>query len=263
MSQLKIVPLTSSSKGNATIISGASTNILVDCGISGKSLELCLEKADIPASEINAVVITHEHSDHIKGVGVISRKYNLPVFANLPTWHAMKESLGKVNAENIRVFESSASFYINEIKVTSFPIPHDAAAPVGFTFEHEVCKVSVATDMGIVTDTVLQAVIGSSAVLLEANYDPFMLDAGSYPYELKRRIKSETGHLSNDACADMARLLAQSGTKELILGHLSEENNLSQIALETVKACIGDFDVKLSIAADERKSRCNTAAFLA
>ncbi len=248
MMNLKLWPLKSSSKGNATVIYNTNTKILVDCGISGKILEDCLERVGIDASELDAIVITHEHSDHTKGVGVISRKYKLPVYANIGTWKGMRGAVGKIDEENIRIFETGESFYINDIEIKSFPTPHDAAESVGYVFRCGAESVAIATDMGKISEPVLDIIKGSNTVLLEANYDPLMLDAGRYPYELKRRIRSDIGHLCNDDSGELARALAESGTREIILGHLSEENNFPQIALATVKAALCGMDVCLSVA---------------
>lgn len=235
MSFIRLCPLKSSSKGNSTVVFDGSTKILVDCGISGKILEQCLENAGIRAESLDAILITHEHTDHIKGVGVVSRKYNLPIYANAATWQAMEGQLGNIKSENKRVFETGADFYINDIAVKSFHTSHDAAESVGYTFEKNGKKVAVATDMGMVTDEVLSAILGSDAVLIEANYDLNMLEIGAYPYDLKRRIKGDLGHLCNDATGALAQLLAESGTCEIILGHLSEENNFPMLALKTVE----------------------------
>ncbi len=247
MANLNLCPLRSSSKGNTTMVFNKDTRILVDCGISGKALIECLSLAGVEANTIDALVITHEHSDHIKGVGIISRKYDIPIYANKSTWQAMKAQLGRINEENIRVFETGSEFYINSIKVKSFKTPHDAAESVGYTFSFMEESVAVATDMGVITEEILAAIYGSHTALIEANYDLNMLEIGSYPYELKCRIKGERGHLCNSAAAELARSLADSGTKRIILGHLSEENNYPPIAFETVKACIKDCEAELLV----------------
>lgn len=212
----------------------------MDCGISGKALEECLKTAGISGSTIDAIVITHEHSDHIKGVGIISRKYNIPIYANGPTWQAMKGQLGRIEDENICIFETGSEFYIKDIKIETFKTSHDAAESVGYTFSFMDEKVAVATDMGVITKSVLEAICGSHTALIEANYDQNMLEIGSYPYDLKCRIKGECGHLCNNDTAKLAKLLAESGTERIILGHLSEENNYPPIAFETVRECIKD-----------------------
>ena len=240
MSELKLCPLRSSSKGNCTIIFSGDVRILVDCGISGKALDECLQAAGLSPDTINAILITHEHSDHIKGVGIVSRKYNIPVFANSRTWQAMRAQLGKISDENVRVFETGKSFDINGIGVKAFHTSHDAAESVGYIFEKNGERVAVATDTGKLTDEITESLIGCHTVLIEANYDENMLDIGPYPYDLKRRIKGSCGHLCNDVCGQLARLLAENGTERIFLGHLSEENNFPQLALKTVENCLAD-----------------------
>ncbi len=245
--ELNLCPLRSSSKGNTTIVFSKNTRILVDCGISGKVLEQCLSAAGIGMDTIDAIVVTHEHTDHIKGVGIISRKHNIPIYANAGTWRAMGQSLGKIAEENIRIFETGSEFYINDIRVNTFSTSHDAAESVGYTFLCKGEKVAVATDMGLVADNVLEALRGCHTALIEANYDLNMLEIGSYPYELKCRIKGECGHLCNGDCGSLAKSLADSGTKKIILGHLSEENNYPPIAYETVRECLYGTETELFV----------------
>ncbi len=245
--ELNLCPLRSSSKGNAAIVFNKNTRILVDCGISGRALEECLATAGIGGDSIDAVVVTHEHSDHIKGIGIISRRYNIPVYANAGTWRAMRASIGGIADDNIRTFETGAGFCINDIEVCAYPVSHDAAEPVGYAFLYKGEKVALATDMGILTDTVIDAVCGSHTALIEANYDINMLEIGSYPYELKCRIKSAAGHLDNCDSARLARLLAENGTSKIILGHLSEENNYPPLAFETVREALRGLNTELLV----------------
>ncbi len=235
MSQIKLCPIRSSSKGNSTIVFTKETKILVDCGLSGKVVEDFFKTAGLDGNSLDAIVVTHEHSDHTKGVGIISRKYNIPIFANAPTWQAMNRDLGKIAEQNKRIFSTGKEFYINDVKVQTFFTSHDAAESVGYVFEKNSERVAVATDMGFVSPEIIQATAGCHTVLLEANYDANMLDIGSYPYVLKRRIKGERGHLDNCDAAEFAHVLAENGTKCLFLGHLSEENNYPPIAYNAVK----------------------------
>ncbi len=244
---LNLCPIRSSSKGNATIIFNKDTRILVDCGISGKALESCLDCAGIGAETIDAILVTHEHSEHIKGVGIISRKYDIPIYANSLTWQAMHGALGKIGEKNIKIFETGAEFYINDIRVLTYKLSHDAADPVGYAFLYNDEKVAIATDTGVVTDTVLNAICGSHTALIEANYDLNMLEIGSYPYDLKCRIKGNCGHLDNCDSAFLAKALSASGTKRIILGHLSEENNYPPIAFETVRCELCGVDTELLV----------------
>ncbi len=238
MAELKICSLRSSSKGNATIIYDEEAAILVDCGISGKVLFEAMEEAGFRAEELCAVVITHEHTDHTKGVGVVARKLGVPVFATYGTWSAMKKTVGEIPSEQRRVFDANIPFEVGGIRVSAFEIPHDGAEPVGYIFQKGDCKVAVATDIGVMTEEILERLKGSRRVLLESNYDLFMLEAGTYPYELKCRIKGEKGHLSNEDAALTARDLAESGACEIILGHISPENNYPDLAYETTRLCL-------------------------
>ncbi len=254
MSDLKIYPLRSGSSGNATVISDKSTTILVDCGISGRATDESLCDLNFDPNQIVALLVTHEHIDHIKGVGIFSRKHNVPIYANAETWRAMKSYIGKISTENIKVFDNNSKFSIGDIEITPFLTSHDAARSVGYSFENTKNKVCVATDMGEINEEIIKILSGSSAVLLEANYDQNLLEIGPYPYDLKRRIKGRFGHLCNDETGKTAVQLVKSGVNEIILGHLSNENNHPQLAYQTVKDCFAENgiiigqDVKLSVA---------------
>lgn len=262
MTDLKILPLHSSSKGNAILIYTQSTKLLIDCGISGKKLEESLRSAEVDPAEISATAVTHEHSDHTKGLGIFSRKHAVPIFANLGTWRAMRPALGRLDEDNIRVIDEDTPFIIGDISVTAFGISHDAAAPVGYILETEHCRAAVATDMGFVSRETVERLSGCREVLIEANYDPNMLDMGRYPYELKQRIKSDRGHLANDDAAYLAEALIKNGTQRVILGHLSEENNLPQLAYHTVKNALSDAGIKLGSDAELLvASRCSAGFY--
>lgn len=254
MARLNICPLRSGSTGNSVVVTDGDNIVLVDCGISGRTAEGCLAEVGIEPKEINALFVTHEHIDHIKGVGVLSRKHNIPIYANLGTWRAMSGHIGKISEENIRILETEKPFNVGSIGVSTFATSHDAAESVGYVFENAENKISIATDLGEISKGILEAVSGSSVVLLEANYDLNMLEIGSYPYELKRRIKGKYGHLCNDEAGEFAVSLVKSGVKEIVLGHLSRENNHPQLAFQTVKnvleknGIILERDVRLHVA---------------
>lgn len=237
---MKLYSIRSGSKGNAVLVYTKSTKILIDCGVSGKIVEAGMNKIGINPAELTAVLITHEHNDHIKGVGVITRRYDLPVFANKMTWAAMEPMIGEVNGDNKKFFEGTDSFCIGDIEIKPFKIPHDAADPVGYSLSGEGKKVSVATDIGFPEEEIFRAIHGSDAVLLESNHDRNMLDIGSYPINLKQRIRSDKGHLSNDQAGIMARLLYKMGTKKILLGHLSRENNYPLLAKQTVENILSE-----------------------
>jgi len=244
--------LVSGSSGNCSLISDGKTTLLVDCGLSCKKLEEALSKAKVDPYDLTAMLITHEHSDHIKGAGVVSKKYNLPVYATLKTHEYM--NLGKVESCNVQYLSPDVEFEIGSIGVRPFSIPHDAVDPVGYNFFFGEKKLSVATDIGKMTDSILEHLKGSLAVLLESNHDVDMLKSGRYPAYLKRRILSDTGHLSNPDAAKSVLELVKSGTEHIMLGHLSSENNTPTAAYTETKnlleenGIILDKDAKLSVA---------------
>lgn len=224
-------PLFSGSSGNALFVQYGNTRLLIDAGKSGKMIDEALDMIGVDPRTLDALLITHEHSDHICGAGVLSRKYKLPVYATAGTWAAMDGKLGKINEDQKRVFDSFADFYIGDIGVVPFSIPHDAAEPVGYRLWGGGVSIATATDLGHFPRAIRDAVCGSSLVLLESNHDPDMLRMNShYSQKLKQRILSNHGHLSNEACADALLQLVDGGTQHVILGHLSGENNTPNLA---------------------------------
>lgn len=226
---IRFISLISGSSGNASFISDGKTNLLVDCGMSGAKLKQALNSIDALPESITALLITHEHIDHTRGAGVISRRYNIPVFATEGTHRNM--DAGKLAEENINIVKNGTPFELGSIAITPFSIPHDAAEPVGYTFNISGERCAVATDIGRMNDTILDAVKGCKSVILESNHDIEMLRCGSYPFPLKQRILGEFGHLSNDVAAKTALELVKSGTEHIMLGHLSQENNRPEIAM--------------------------------
>lgn len=221
------VSLISGSSGNATFISDGKTNLLIDCGMSGKKLKEALHAIDVLPESIDALLITHEHIDHTRGAGIISRRYNIPVYATEGTYSAM--DVGKI--EDINLVTEETEFEIGSIGIKPFAIPHDAKQPVGYCFSVDGEKYSLATDIGKMNTNILNSITGSKKVLLESNHDIEMLRYGSYPFPLKQRILGDFGHLSNEVAAKTALYLAQNGTEHIMLGHLSKENNRPEIAM--------------------------------
>lgn len=225
-------PLFSGSSGNAILTGSERTKILVDAGISCKRIEEALLSIGENVNGIKGILITHEHSDHISGIKVLSKKHHIPVYATEKTWEACSEKL-EVSPELTRVI-SKNDFYINDLLIEPFELPHDAADPVGYCVSSGARKVAVATDLGYFPKAIEYKLHSCDLVLLEANHDLDMLISGRYPYALKQRIKSRYGHLSNNDAGDAASKLAAAGVTSIILGHLSKENNSEQLAYRTV-----------------------------
>ena len=247
-------PLFSGSSGNAVLIKSKSHSLLVDAGVSGKRIVEALSMHHQTGSTLSGILITHEHADHIRSVGTLARKFHLPIYASEGTWGAMLPQIGDIPFPLIRAFSSDTTFDIGDIRVSTFSIPHDAAEPVGFTFECEGKKTALCTDVGAMNEKIFLRLSGSEEVLLESNYDIVMLQKGTYPFHLKKRILGEKGHLSNKEAATVCARLASLGTKKIILGHLSQENNTPQLAYEAAKLYIENCgievgrDIKLSVA---------------
>ncbi len=256
---INFTPLISGSSGNAAFLSDGKTHILIDCGMSGKQLADALGKIGVSCDSLDALLITHEHSDHTKGAGVIARRYSLPVYATEGTHSAME--IGNIADEQIKIIDSAHDFEIGTIGVKPFDIPHDAAEPVGYSFYIDGEKISLATDIGHMHKALIEQIMKSKMVLLESNHDVDMLQFGPYPFPLKQRILSDSGHLSNENAAKTALQLVNSGTEHIMLGHLSETNNHPEIAMmETYNTLtfagvkVGD-DVTLQVADRYRATR--------
>ena len=231
----RLCSIASGSSGNCIYIGNDKSGLLVDAGVSCKNILENLKNIGVCTESIKGLLVTHEHSDHMKSIGAMSRKLNIPIYANSKTWEALDGSIGTVKAENIRVFDTGKEFSIEDICILSFSISHDAADPVGYTFSLGMEKLGLATDLGYFSETVRDALKGSRFVMLEANHDVEMLKVGSYPYFLKRRILGEFGHLSNESSGHAACELVGLGVEQIMLGHLSRENNFPQLAYETVR----------------------------
>lgn len=240
---IKFQSFLSGSSGNCTYVTDDSVQLLVDCGAGGRYITECLRRIATSPEALSGIFITHEHRDHIAGAGILSRKFNIPVYATAKTWAAMGDALGKLAPGNMRYTQPEMT--LGSLTVRSFPIPHDAAEPVGYSFEKNGEKFTIATDLGEITDSLFQNLLGSQAIIIEANHDIEMLRQSRYPYPLKKRILSRLGHLSNDLCGETCIRLAESGTRAFWLGHLSNENNRPELAYNTVAAALqkADFSV--------------------
>jgi len=234
---MKLCSISSGSSGNCIYIGTDSTHLLIDVGISGKRIEAGLNSFGHTAKKIDGILITHEHSDHISGLGVMARRYHIPIYSTRDTIHALKKSssLGAIDSVLYRVIEPNEDFLINDIVIHPFETSHDAIHPVCYTFTAEGKKISVATDLGYYNEYIKEKLADSNILFIEANHDVKMLEVGSYPYYLKRRIKSDLGHLSNETTSKLICDLYHEAMSYVILGHLSNENNIPDIAYETVK----------------------------
>lgn len=231
---LKFCSLYSGSSGNSFLVQSDHTKILVDAGVSCKKIVNALASLNIAIEEIDAIFVTHEHIDHAQSIGTISKKYNIPVYANKKTWQAMPNQMEKVDVKNIYYFSNNEEFSFKDLKIFPFSIPHDAANPCGFNIYHDKTKLSIATDIGHMDNQVLNNLKNSKFILLESNYEPEVLKCGPYPYHLKERISSPIGHLSNIDAGKTINYLSNYGLETAVLGHLSKENNFPELAYKSV-----------------------------
>lgn len=243
---MRFCSLYSGSSGNSIFIGNENNQIIIDAGMPGKKIDEALKKIGQNPKELKGIFITHEHSDHIKGAGIVSRKYDIPIYANDKTWEAMEKSLGKIKEHNIKIMDKRSTVTIGDLEVKSFNIPHDAIAPVGYTIKSGDKCASIATDFGTFTEEIKDNIKDSDIILLESNHDVNMLKFGPYPYNLKRRILSEIGHLSNEDCGEaLAQLIKYGLGKEVFLGHLSGTNNHPDLAYQTVITTLQEQGIKL------------------
>lgn len=245
--------LYSGSSGNSLFVQTDKTKLLIDCGESAKKIVNSLTDIDINIEDIDAIVVTHEHIDHVKSIGTLSKKYNIPVYANAETLEAMPEQVAKIKNENIHLFNFSEDFSIGDLQIHPFSIPHDAANPCAFNIYKGDKKISIATDIGHVTPEIINNLENSTFLLLESNYDPNILKCSPYPYQLKQRIAGPYGHLSNNMAGETISHLMSTGLKTVMLGHLSRENNFPELAYKTVmdeiiNNNITEKDINLSVA---------------
>ena len=252
---LNFCSLYSGSSGNSLFVETENTKILVDAGMSCKKIEEALHLIEVDPSSINAILVTHEHSDHIKGISAISKKFDIPVYATQETFDAMPAQTQKLSEKNINFFKPSESFYIDDIEILPFSIPHDAANPCGFNIiKDKKNQISIATDIGHMTKSIVNHLEGSKFILVESNYDTEVLRCCSYPFKLKTRIAGNSGHLSNTMAGKTISYLSKnSNLNTAMLGHLSKESNFPELAYQTVvdeliSNSIDDNSIQLSVA---------------
>lgn len=234
---MRFMNIASGSSGNCSMVGSDTHTILIDVGISKKRIEDGLQLEGYRLSDISGIFITHEHIDHVSALGVILRKYRIPVYTTAATCDAIMcmDKLGAFDHTLLNPIEPNIPAYIGDLKIIAHPILHDAVDPVCYTIECGGKKISIATDLGDYDDILVDALSDADVLLIEANHDIRMLEAGPYSYQLKQRIKSSRGHLSNEAGGRLITSLVNEHTKYIYLGHLSKENNYPELAYETVK----------------------------
>ena len=242
---VSVTVLASGSKGNCTLVCSSATKLLIDAGLSCRELLRRLLLCGEEPCSINAVLVTHEHADHIGGLRVLARRLKIPVYVTSPTYQAYQRSVRdaagqRVVLERREHFFAGTSFQIGDIAVTPFTIPHDAVDPVGFTFRADGIKIGICTDLGYMPASVRNHLRACDVLMIESNHDLELLRGGPYPWSVKQRVMSRVGHLSNDALADFLTTDYDGGAEFLILAHLSEQNNHPEIARRAAQLALGE-----------------------
>lgn len=234
---LELLSIASGSSGNCICVGSTGHHILIDAGISGKRIENGLNSMDLTGKDLEGILITHEHIDHIAGLGVMARRYGLPIYATEKTIGAIRRvsSVGKIEDALFHVIRPKETFSIGDLTVKPISVSHDAADPVAYRITDGDKKLAVVTDLGNYTKEIVDDLQGLDLLLLEANHDIHMLETGIYPYPLKQRILSDRGHLSNERCGQLLCELLHDGMGTIVLGHLSKENNYEELAYESVR----------------------------
>ena len=244
---LRFSVLASGSTGNAFYIESDEQRLLVDAGLSGKQLDRLFSEVAVDPSALSGILVTHEHSDHIKGLGIIARKYNLPIYANEKTWTAMEPSLGKLTTDQKFHFGLDEVKTFGDIDVQSFGVSHDAAEPMFYTFHKDGKKVALVTDLGYVSDRIKKTIEEADAYIFEANHDVEMLRMGRYPWSVKRRILGDSGHVSNEDCGLALSDCIGNNTKRIYLAHLSLDNNMKELARMSVDQVLTERGIKMDL----------------
>jgi phosphoribosyl 1,2-cyclic phosphodiesterase len=230
--------LASGSKGNAILVSSHKTKILIDAGLSARELVSRLQRTSVKAGQLNAVVITHEHTDHVRGLGTLSRRFDLPVYLSQGTLENLPLETGQLSEVNL--FQPGVAFAIGDLRIHPFAVSHDAQDPTGFVLEHDGRRLGVCTDLGIVTKLVQTRLQGCHGLILEANHDPQLLLNGPYPLPLKQRIRSRHGHLSNIDSFELLQNIYHSALQVVLFAHLSEVNNQPDLVLTSAREFLSD-----------------------
>lgn len=236
---MKFCALASGSSGNCIYVGHQNTAVLVDAGISGKKIEEGLTNVGIQPADINAILITHDHTDHTQGAAVFATRYGIPIYGTAGTLeYIAKNACKRLAGDRLNVIRADEDFEIGDIRVSPFKTSHDAIDPVGYCLSAGGRKLGMATDLGVYTDYTIEKLADSDALYLEANHDVNMLMLGRYPYSLKQRVHSEKGHLSNDDCGELVSKLRTPKLHTVVLAHVSKENNFEELAYETVRLAL-------------------------
>lgn len=241
--RLSLASLGSGSSGNSSIVRSATTTLLLDCGFTLKETLVRLGHLGVDATDIDAILVTHEHGDHMRGVGPVSRKFKLPVWMTHGTWGACRDR----NLKNLHLFHAHEAFILGDIHLDPFPTPHDAAESCQFVFSVGDRRIACLTDLGVCTPHVVEKVRGVNALLLESNYDPEMLRLGPYPRSLQDRITGGWGHLANEQAGALLAELDHAELQHILLGHLSERNNSDAVALKTVSDFVAEGHERINV----------------
>ena len=250
---LQFSVLSSGSKGNSLYIETKNACVLIDAGLSKRELDSRLRIIGRSPEDLSAVFLTHEHSDHVRGAGQFSRRYGVPLYSTDGTRHAVQDFVGEV--KDWQRIGSNQRIIVGDMEIESYPTSHDAAESIAYVIYYKKLKLGHATDLGLVTSEVIEKLTGSDVLLVEANHDEAMLDAGPYPWSVKRRIKSDYGHLSNRACAKMLSVLNHSGLQRVGLMHLSETNNHPDIAFLAIQQVLQSHSTEVFLARQDRPTK--------
>jgi phosphoribosyl 1,2-cyclic phosphodiesterase len=241
---LRFASLGSGSRGNATLVQAGSTSVLVDCGFAAREFEARCRRLAFDPSGLTAILVTHEHGDHVRGVGAVARRFGLPVWLTHGTWRAAR--LGTI--DRLRRFAAhDGVFEIGELAIEPVPVPHDAREPIQFVFRHDDRALGLLTDVGSITPRIENAFDGVDALLLECNHDPGMLATGPYPPSLQARVGGPFGHLANDQAAGLLGHIDHARLRHLVVGHLSEKNNTPELARRSVEGVCADLAARLRL----------------
>lgn len=240
--QMKISVLASGSSGNVTYVETEKHKVLIDAGLSGKKIETLMNSIGRTLKDVDSLFVTHEHTDHCQGVGVLARRYGMNVYANEGTWDAMSKKVGKIPLDQKHVFKCGSVLSLGDLDIESFGVSHDASEPQFYELHHHDSSFAIVTDTGYVSPMVAGIIQDAEAYLFECNHDTEMLRMGAYPWPLKQRILGDTGHLSNEDGANALMSVIGNRTKQIYLGHLSRENNVKELAHLTVDHMMRDHD---------------------